>query len=603
MATGGLDSCIRRLARGMAAEGIAGETDRQLVERLLTGPDEAASEVLIRRHGPMVYRVCWRVLQQAEDTEDAFQATFLLLAQKLVTLRKKDSLASWLHGIAYRVALDARKLATRRRRHESRANAATTSPPDRVDWEEVRAVLDAELAALPEAQRLPLVLCYLEARTQDEAARHLGWSRSTLVRRLEAARTALGRRLARRGFVWSAAGAAVLLSDAVAPAAPALRTIHSTVEVVGGMLSGRATTSILSTNAFVLAKGVRSSMLLTKLKHVVSALVAAVAVGWAGHLGLPASSAQPQPPLGDTKPQPVKAAPEAAKPKPLPKGPNRLLLGWPDRLSLVDPTGENDKDVLKVNAFGGDSVRLSPDGKRVAYVAHDTTEEKGLLHVTGVDDNEGQSLGVSPRAYAWSSDGSAIAYSEFSEPEKKKKLSAEHGIIDVKTKEKTALQLPEDHYITDWSREGKHFVTTRIWPHAGVFLMNRDGTEYKSLTEKRLPAGSYGVLGRLSADGKRLLFKIVTPQRDKLAKVELAVLDIATGKATPVADVPLNGEIHGHCWSPDGKRIAYCWSESQDNPAVEVIESQVVICDPDGKNATLVVSEKGRVTISGMDWR
>src|SRR5262249_33507378 len=213
-----------------------------------------------------------------EDTEDAFQATFLLLAQKLVTLRKKESLASWLHGVAYRVALDARKLAARRRRRESRANAATASPPDGVNWEEVRAVLDAELAALPEAQRLPLVLCYLEARTQDEAARHLGWSKSTLVRRLGAARTALGRRLARRGFVWSAAGAAVLLSDSLAPAAPAPRTIRSTVEFVGGMLSGRATTGILSTNAFVLAKGVRSSMVLTKLKHVVAVPGAAVRV-------------------------------------------------------------------------------------------------------------------------------------------------------------------------------------------------------------------------------------------------------------------------------------------------------------------------------------
>src|SRR5262249_16835099 len=159
------------------------------------------------------------------------------------------------------------------------------------------------------------------------------------------------------------------------------RTIHSTVEFVMGMLSGRATAGILSTNAFVLAKGVRSSMLLTKLKHVVSALVAAVAVGWAGYLGLPASSAQPQPPQDNTNPAPVKAAPEAAKPKPLPEGPNRLLLGRFDRLSLVDPTGKNDKDVLKVSAFGGDSVRLSPDGKRVAYVAHDATAAKGLLHV------------------------------------------------------------------------------------------------------------------------------------------------------------------------------------------------------------------------------
>src|SRR5262249_15365239 len=141
-------------------------------------------------------------------------------------------------------------------------------------------------------------------------------------------------------------------------------------------------------------------------------------------------------------------------------------------------------------------------------------------------------------------------------------------------------------------------------PRAGVFLMNRDGTEHRSLTEKRLPVGSYGLLGRLSPDGKRLLFKIVTPQKGKAAKVELAVLDVATRKARSVADVPLNGEIQSHCWSPDGKRIAYCWSEPQDNPAVQEIETHVIICDPDGKNAKTVVSEKGPlVTIPGMDWK
>src|SRR6516165_12314401 len=89
---------LRQLMRGMAAERLAEQADSELVERLLAGPDEAAFEALVRRHGPMVYRVCWRILQHAEDCEDAFQATFLLLARKLPTVKKRDSLASWLHG-------------------------------------------------------------------------------------------------------------------------------------------------------------------------------------------------------------------------------------------------------------------------------------------------------------------------------------------------------------------------------------------------------------------------------------------------------------------------------------------------------------------------
>ena len=173
MSTTGVDAFIHRLARGLAAEGLAGQSDRQLVERLLASAEEVVFEALVRRHGSMVYRVCWRTLQQAEDTEDAFQATFLLLAQKLGTLRKHESLASWLHGVAHRVALDARNRDARRRRHEARANGPSPAPPDEANWREVRAVLDAELAALPENQRLPLILCYLEARTQNEAARQL----------------------------------------------------------------------------------------------------------------------------------------------------------------------------------------------------------------------------------------------------------------------------------------------------------------------------------------------------------------------------------------------------------------------------------------------
>src|SRR5262250_450355 len=105
MATSPMNCFMRRLTRGMAALSFADNSDRALLERLLAGPDEPAFEALVRRHGPMVYRVCWRVLQHAEDCEDAFQATFLLLARKLGAVRKLESLAGWLHGVANRVAL------------------------------------------------------------------------------------------------------------------------------------------------------------------------------------------------------------------------------------------------------------------------------------------------------------------------------------------------------------------------------------------------------------------------------------------------------------------------------------------------------------------
>src|SRR5262249_38360606 len=163
-------------------------------------------------HGRMVLRVCRRVLHQEQDVEDAFQVTFLVLAREARTIRKQGSLASWLHGVAYRAALKARAGAGRRRERAAEGAARPAALPDEVCWKELRAVLDEELARLPERLRAPLVLCYLEGLTQDEAAQHLGQSKSTCRRNLERGRELLGSRLARRGVTLSAALFAPLLS-------------------------------------------------------------------------------------------------------------------------------------------------------------------------------------------------------------------------------------------------------------------------------------------------------------------------------------------------------------------------------------------------------
>jgi DNA-directed RNA polymerase specialized sigma24 family protein len=142
----------------MDAELLGRESDGQLVERVLGQRDATALQAIVHRNGAMVYLVCWRVLQHTQDTEDAFQATFLVLAQKLRTIRKHASLASWLHGVAYRVSTKAKLQANARRRRESRASLSVMVPPDDVTWKELRANLDAELGRLPDKWRLPLDL-------------------------------------------------------------------------------------------------------------------------------------------------------------------------------------------------------------------------------------------------------------------------------------------------------------------------------------------------------------------------------------------------------------------------------------------------------------
>ena len=224
-------------------------SDRELLERFLRGGDETAFAGLVRRHGPMVQAVCRRVLHNAHDAEDACQAAFLVLGRKAASIRNRESVAAWLHGVAFRVAVRLRRDVHRRRAHEE--PAADVAAPDRsgeLTWQEVRAALDEELNALPERYRAPLVLCYLEGRTRDEAARQLGWSLNSLRGRLERARAQLRARLLRRGLGLSAAW----LTAALTPAAK-------------GMKAGRVGAASVSARAAALAEEVVKAMTPSKV--------------------------------------------------------------------------------------------------------------------------------------------------------------------------------------------------------------------------------------------------------------------------------------------------------------------------------------------------
>jgi RNA polymerase sigma factor (sigma-70 family) len=175
--------------------------DLDLLQRFIAQHDEAAFTVLIRRYGRTVFSVCRRLLPCEADAEDAFQATFLVLARNAESIRKGQSLGSWLYGVAYKTALKARANAASRRNHEAKTPVrSVSSPADDLTWREVQAALHEELNRLPEEYRAPLVLCFLESRTLDEAAKQLGCGKGALRGRLERARQLLQSRLARRGL-------------------------------------------------------------------------------------------------------------------------------------------------------------------------------------------------------------------------------------------------------------------------------------------------------------------------------------------------------------------------------------------------------------------
>lgn len=208
---------IRALA---AARPDVPACDAELLSRFVGRRDEAAFESLLRRHGPMVLRVARRVLGNDTDAEDVFQATFLLLARRASTIRKRESVANWLHGVAHRLAASMRS--KRRKRQATEKRAAETrlmETPASAAWSDLEVTLHEVLAQLPAKYRTPLVYCYLEGWTQEEVARDLGVPLGTLRSWVARGRELLRKRLIRRGITFSTVGASsALLASACATA-------------------------------------------------------------------------------------------------------------------------------------------------------------------------------------------------------------------------------------------------------------------------------------------------------------------------------------------------------------------------------------------------
>ena len=263
---------FRRVAPASGAE----ESDRQLLERFTRQRDEGAFTALVARHGPMVLGVCRRLLAQEQDAEDAFQATFLVLARRADSVRWQDDIANWLYTVAGRVARKLRSGTARRRESalpppDVPADGTTPSPD--LDQRELRAVLDEEVGRLPEKYRAPLVLCYLEGKSYGEAARLLGWAEGTVSGRLARARDVLRGRLARRGL--APAGAVLLAVLAPGVVSPALAA--ASARAARSFVAGPAET--VSPRIAGLAEGVLRSMTFTKAKTVAVLLLAVCLVG------------------------------------------------------------------------------------------------------------------------------------------------------------------------------------------------------------------------------------------------------------------------------------------------------------------------------------
>jgi RNA polymerase sigma factor (sigma-70 family) len=289
MVTGQAGGVLRQLHRLLGTDGLEELNDGQLLEQFVARRDEAAFAALVRRHGPMVLGVCRRLLRGGADADDAFQATFLVLFRRARALDRRASLAGYLYTVAYHVALRARAASARRRSQERQVVDMPRAECRAEEvWRDLQPVLDDELNRLPDKYREPVLLCYVEGKTNEEAGRLLRLPTGTVKSRLARARELLKGRLSRRGITLTAGLlVAVLAGKAAAAVSPLLldTTIQTTLRLAAGQAAGPAA---------ALAEGVLKAMFATRLKIATAFLLAAGALAVGIGVGLCARPAQAQ---------------------------------------------------------------------------------------------------------------------------------------------------------------------------------------------------------------------------------------------------------------------------------------------------------------------
>ncbi len=287
MSTSPMGTLVRFLRKLVHLDELS---DGQLLERFIEGRDEPAVEMLVRRHGPMVLGVCRRILRDAHDADDAFQATFLVLVRKAASIKPADMVGNWLYGVAYQTAVKAKAMTTRRKAREKQL-AAMLEPASAAEdrWSDLKAMLDQELHQLPDKYRVLIVLCDIEEKTRQVVARQLGVPEGTVAGRLARARAMLAKRLTRHGFVLSGGALATLLTQHAAAAGIPPSFAAATAQTAATFAAGN-TAGLVSPYVATLAEGVLKAMFIAKFKTATAlflslAIFAVGVVSFAGNNG------------------------------------------------------------------------------------------------------------------------------------------------------------------------------------------------------------------------------------------------------------------------------------------------------------------------------
>lgn len=584
-----------RCLRNAAVE----RSDSDLLRRYVVNHDEEAFAALLRRHAPLVWGVCRRLLVNEQDAEDAFQAVFLVLLRKAESLRVGPSLASWLHAVATRIAQKSRVATLRRHLREKRAETPRPSDPfAAVEQREMRALLDEELDRLPEKYRAPLVLCYLEGLSYTEAARQLGWRGGTVCGRLARARAMLRTRLSRRGVTLSVAALAALAEPVAAPAATVTAVAKLAALFALGQTAGSGT---VSASAALLAQGAMHAMNVAKLK-MMAALIVVLGLFAAG-AGVTASHflARQSPQIETAAGAPDKPATEKTERTdlygdPLPPralarmgtlrfrhdnlignvaysrdGKRLAAAGQGGIIRLYDPATGRTLGQFRAQDPLYPSIAFAPDGKTLASLGtnliqfwdvHSSKELRRFDIGAKANDNYFSSV-----PFVFSPDGRLLA-----------SVGADHFVRIWEAKNgKELVKLPGHQTpiaCLAFSPDGKTLLSAsdRSGDQAGsVLIWNAaTGEEVRKISFHR--PGKEPTPLCFSPDGKTLAFAAWQRLERKHAKGTtvmqahaVALLDLETGKEIRKMG-PLIGRLKAASFSPDGKVITAMNDEQQSGP-------------------------------------
>jgi RNA polymerase sigma factor (sigma-70 family) len=582
-----MNSLIEHIRRSVFVGEDGMRTDAQLLGAFLERREEAALAALVRRHGPMVWNVCRRLLGSHHDAEDAFQATFLVLVRKANVITPREMLANWLYGVAYQTARKARAVTRKRHgRERQMKEMPEVETAERNTWHDLRGVLDEELSGLPAKYRAAIVLCDVQGKTRKEAGCELGWPEGSVSSRLARARTMLAKRLTSRGFaVGSAALTTVLAPNVCAARVPAV-VLSNTTRAAALLASGQVVLSRISPTVLALADSVVKGMLVTRIGLSVALMVmATVGIG----IALSARLAQAQRPAAapaeeraqknpNARPAQPRVQPEEWKARATfadagailpfafhPNGKTLASVKMDDTTAkLWDLASGKEQAILKANP-GHNHVKqvlFSPDGKTLAYVSArlDIKPDVSKVELWDVSSRK-KRVTVEADRVAFSPDSSILA-------SKTANVVKLWNVADGK--ERAALQglYGDNDRLMDlaFSPDGKTLALAgyryeglngRAWDEVKIWDL-ASGRQRPSLN-----GSNGGVLHvAFSSDGRTLAAAGNRWQPPLHLPLAVTLWETATGKQRASFQEPIEPYLYALAFSPDCRMLA--WSAGTD---------------------------------------